>query len=84
LDGFQIELAAQRCGALTLCAQPSAERVAKRTCIYVPQYPQPVFDAALAQCKSSGDWRTFEIFDSGHDAMIDRGSKITELILAAA
>jgi pimeloyl-ACP methyl ester carboxylesterase len=60
------------------------ERVAKKTYIRVPHYPQPAFDAALAQCKSSGDWKTFEILDSGHDAMIDQPGKVTELILASA
>lgn len=60
------------------------ERVAKKTYIRVPKYPQAAFDTALAQCKASGEWKTFEILDSGHDAMIDQPQQVTELILGAA
>ena len=60
------------------------ERVAKKTYVRVPKFPQPAFDKALAECKADKSWATFELSDAGHIAMLDAPDRVTELILQAA
>src|SRR5215211_2404258 len=57
------------------------ERVAKKTYIRAPRYPQPAFDKALAECKADTSWRTFEIADSGHDVMVDAPGWLVDHLL---
>jgi len=57
------------------------EKVAKKTYIRAPRYPQPAFDKALAECKADTSWRTFEIADSGHDVMVDAPGWLTDRLL---
>jgi len=59
------------------------ETVAKKTYIRIPKYPIPAFDKALAECKAKS-WRTFELPDSGHMAMLDAPERLTDLLLEAA
>jgi pimeloyl-ACP methyl ester carboxylesterase len=60
------------------------ERVAKKTCIRLPKFPQPAFDKALADCKSDKSWATFELPEVGHMAMLDAPDRVSELILQRA
>jgi hypothetical protein len=60
------------------------EKVAKKTYIRLPKFPQPVFDKALADCKGNKSWTTFELPDVGHMAMLDAPDRVSELILQAA
>ncbi|MCA1455932.1 alpha/beta fold hydrolase [Bradyrhizobium sp. BRP22] len=60
------------------------EKVAKKTYIRLPKFPQPVFDKALADCKGNKSWVTFELSDVGHMAMLDAPERVSELILQAA
>jgi len=60
------------------------EKVAKKTYIRTPKFPQPAFDKALAECKADKSWTTFELADTGHMAMLDASDRVTELILQAA
>jgi hypothetical protein len=59
------------------------EKIAKKTYIRLPKFPQPVFDKALADCKSDKSWVTFELPDVGHMAMLDAPHRASELILQA-
>ena len=60
------------------------QKVAKKTYIRLPKFPQPPFDKALADCKSDKSWATFELPDVGHMAMLDAPDRVSELILQAA
>src|SRR4051794_5941063 len=60
------------------------QKVAKKTYIRLPKFPQPPFDKALADCKSDKPWATFELPDVGHMAMLDAPDRVSELILQAA
>ncbi|WP_370113216.1 alpha/beta fold hydrolase [Bradyrhizobium sp. USDA 329] len=60
------------------------EKVAKKTYIRLPKFPQPVFDKALADCKGNKSWATFELPDVGHMAMLDAPDRLSQLILQAA
>jgi len=60
------------------------ERVAKKTYIRAPHYPQPSFDQALAQCKSDPTWKTFVMNDTGHDVMVDQPERLVDLLLQVA
>jgi pimeloyl-ACP methyl ester carboxylesterase len=60
------------------------EKVAKKTYIRTPKFPQPAFEKALAECKADKSWATFELADTGHMAMLDAPDRVTELILQAA
>jgi pimeloyl-ACP methyl ester carboxylesterase len=60
------------------------QKVAKKTYIRLPKFPQPAFDKALADCKSDKAWATFELPDVGHMAMLDAPDRLSELILQAA
>src|SRR5712692_7541846 len=57
------------------------EKVAKKTYIRAPKYPQPAFDTALAQCKADKSWRTFETTSGGHDVMVDTPDWLAEVML---
>jgi pimeloyl-ACP methyl ester carboxylesterase len=60
------------------------QKVAKRTYIRLPRFPQPAFDKALADSKSDKSWTTFELPDVGHMGMLDAPARVTELILQGA
>src|SRR5262252_9645876 len=47
------------------------EKVAKKSYIRAPNYPQAAFDQAFAECKADKSWRTFETTAAGHDVMVD-------------
>jgi len=60
------------------------EKVAKKTYIRLPKFPQPGFDKALADCKSNKSWTTVELPEVGHQIMLDAPDRTTELILQGA
>ena len=57
------------------------ERVAKKTYIRAPKYPQPAFDQALGECKADNSWRTFETTEAGHDVMVDAPQWLVDILL---
>ena len=57
------------------------ERVAKKTYIRAPKYPQPAFDKALAECKADKSWKTYETADAGHDVMVDAPGWLVDILL---
>jgi len=60
------------------------EKVAKKTYIRLPKFPQPGFDKAFADCKGNKSWATFELPDIGHMSMLDAPDRTSELILQGA
>jgi pimeloyl-ACP methyl ester carboxylesterase len=57
------------------------ERVAKKSYIRLPKFPQPTYDKSLADCKNDRSWATFELPDVGHMAMLDAPDRVSELIV---
>lgn len=60
------------------------DRIAKKTYIRAPKYPQEAFDKALAECKADKTWKTFETTTSGHDVMVDAPEWLVDIILQVA
>ena len=60
------------------------EKVAKKTYIRAPKYPQTSFDQALAQCSADPSWKTFVMPETGHDVMVDEPEKLCEIFLQVA
>jgi pimeloyl-ACP methyl ester carboxylesterase len=60
------------------------EKIAKKTFIRLPKFPQPALDKGYAQCKADKSWATFELADTGHNAMLDAPERLTDLLLQAA
>ncbi|MBK3664772.1 alpha/beta hydrolase [Bradyrhizobium diazoefficiens] len=60
------------------------QKIAKKTYVRLPKFPQPLFDKALADCKGDKSWATFELPDVGHIVMLDAPDRVSELILQAA
>ncbi len=59
------------------------EKVAKKTYIRAPAYPQPAFDKYYAAKKADPSWRTYEV-PSGHDVMVDAPDRLVEILLELA
>jgi hypothetical protein len=59
------------------------ERVANKTYIRAPVFPQPAFDQAYARTKADPSWRTYEA-PGGHDVMIDQPQWLVDVLLQAA
>jgi pimeloyl-ACP methyl ester carboxylesterase len=59
------------------------EKLAKKTYIRAPVYPQPAFDTYYAARKADASWRTYEV-DGGHDVMVDRPERLVEILLEAS
>jgi hypothetical protein len=59
------------------------QKVAKKTFIRAPKYPQKAFDQALAECKANG-WTTYITETSHHDIMIDQPEWLAEILLKHA
>jgi pimeloyl-ACP methyl ester carboxylesterase len=58
------------------------EKVAKKTYIRAPVYPQPAFDKYYAAKKADASWRTYEV-PCGHDVMVDMPDRLVEILLEA-
>lgn len=59
-------------------------KVARKTFIRLPKFPQPAFDKALADCKADKSWTTLELPDVGHIAMLDAPDRVSQLIVQGA
>jgi pimeloyl-ACP methyl ester carboxylesterase len=59
------------------------ERIARKTYIRAKAYDNPAFDRALSGAQSDPSWRCYEIA-CGHDVMVDRPDRLSELLLQAA
>ena len=57
------------------------EKVAKKTYIRAPKYPQAAFDKALAECKADPTWKTVVNENTGHDVMVDQPQWLADIIL---
>ena len=57
------------------------EKIAKKTYIRAPKYPQAAFDKALAECKADATWKTFVNENTGHDVMVDQPQWLADIIL---
>ena len=57
------------------------EKIAKKTYIRAPKYPQAAFDKALAECKADSSWKTFIAENSGHDVMVDAPEWLVDVLL---
>ncbi|MGA2495787.1 MAG: alpha/beta fold hydrolase [Roseiarcus sp.] len=60
------------------------ERIAKKTYVRLPAFPNPLFDKAFAACKADKSWSTAELADCGHYAMFDAPERLAALLLHAA
>jgi pimeloyl-ACP methyl ester carboxylesterase len=59
------------------------ERITRKTYIRANAYDNPAFDRALSVAQSDPSWRCYEIA-CGHDVMVDRPDRLSELLLQAA
>lgn len=59
------------------------ERVARKTYIRAPQYPQPSFDKYYQAKKADPSWRTYEV-PCGHDVMVDMPDRLVDMLLEVA
>ena len=60
------------------------DRVAKKTYVRLPRFPNPTLDRALTECKADTSWKTFENKASGHFAMLDAPAWLAEILLQAS
>jgi hypothetical protein len=60
------------------------ERIAKKTYVRLPDFPNPTFDGAYAACKGDKSWSTAELAGCGHYAMFDAPARLAALLLRAA
>ena len=60
------------------------EKIARKTYIRAPRYPQAAFDKALAECKADSTWKTFVNENTGHDVMVDQPQWLADVILQAS
>ena len=62
------------------------EKVARKTYIRAPAYPQPSFDQYLARCKADSSWRTYSFAPSeaGHDIMVDAPVRLAQILMEVA
>jgi len=60
------------------------ERIARKTYVRLPDFPNPAFDRAYAACKGDTSWSTAELADCGHYAMFDAPERLAALLLRAA
>jgi hypothetical protein len=59
-------------------------KVAKKTYVRIPRFPNPAFDKALADCKADKTWNTIENTSSGHMVMMDAPEWLAETLLQAS
>ena len=68
----------------TLNYRGGLERIAKKTYVRLPDFPNPSFDNAYAACKADPSWSTAELAGCGHYAMFDAPERLAALLLRAA
>jgi hypothetical protein len=59
------------------------EKVAKKTYIRLPKYPNAVLDKAFAECKTDKSWAVLENTTSGHPVMINEPDWLVDVLLKA-
>jgi pimeloyl-ACP methyl ester carboxylesterase len=59
------------------------EKIARKTYIRAPAYPNPVFDAAREKLARDPSWRVIDVA-CGHDVMVDAPQELAAILLAAA
>jgi pimeloyl-ACP methyl ester carboxylesterase len=59
------------------------ERVARKTYIRAPLYPQPSFDKYYQAKSADASWRTYKV-PCGHDVMVDMPDRLVEILLEVA
>ncbi|MET0632409.1 MAG: alpha/beta hydrolase, partial [Xanthobacteraceae bacterium] len=57
------------------------QKVAKKTFIRAPKYPQKMFDQAYEECKADPSWTTYVTDNSQHDIMIDQPEWLAGIML---
>jgi hypothetical protein len=57
------------------------QKVAKKTFIRAPKYPQKMFDRAFDECKADRSWTTYVTEGSHHDVMIDQPEWLADIML---
>jgi pimeloyl-ACP methyl ester carboxylesterase len=57
------------------------QKVAKKTFIRAPKYPQKLFDRAYEECKADPSWTTYVTATSHHDIMIDEPQWLADIML---
>ena len=56
------------------------QKVAKKTFIRAPKYPQALFDRAFNECKADPSWTTYVVENSHHDIMIDQPEWLADIL----
>jgi hypothetical protein len=56
------------------------DKVAKKAYIRATEFANPVFDKALAECKTDASWTTFETA-SAHIVMLDEPEWLTDTLV---
>ena len=57
------------------------QKVAKKTFIRAPKYPQKMFDQAYEECTADPSWTTYVTDNSHHDIMIDQPEWLAGIML---
>jgi hypothetical protein len=57
------------------------KKVAKKTFIRAPKYPQKMFDRVYEECKADPSWTTYVTDNSHHDIMIDQPEWLAGIML---
>ena len=57
------------------------QKVAKKTFIRAPKYPQAAFDRSYAECKADPSWTTYVVENSHHDVMIDQPELLADILM---
>jgi hypothetical protein len=57
------------------------QKVAKKTFIRAPKYPQKMFDRAFTECKADPSWTTYVTENSHHDVMIDQPEWLADIMI---
>jgi len=60
------------------------ERIARKTYIRAPKYPQKAFDSAFEACKADKSWHTLVNETTGHDVMVDEPEWLANVLLQVA
>lgn len=56
------------------------DKVPHKLYIRTPEFAQPTFDAALAECEVDPSWQTLVMTQCGHDPMIDKPEELANIL----
>jgi hypothetical protein len=57
------------------------QKVANKTFIRAPKYPQAMFDRAFSERKADPSWTTYVTENSHHDIMIDQPEWLADILI---